>query len=121
MSTTVQKEFRGSAASKSLQTIATGLLVGGLVLCAITYTSDAYRFWHTYLVMFMFLLSLGLGSLFFLALEYLVGANWSTPIRRVMEILAGQLHWIFILSLPLFFFGKVTITTKKKWMHQWRF
>ncbi|MBU0560266.1 MAG: quinol:cytochrome C oxidoreductase [Bacteroidetes bacterium] len=54
-------------------------------------------------IMLMFLSSIGVGSLFFVALEYLGGAVWSTPFRRISEFLAAVLLILPIVVLPLLF------------------
>jgi hypothetical protein len=47
--------------------------------------------------------SIAVGSLALVALEYLVGATWSTPFRRVTENLASLVPVLIILVIPLFF------------------
>ncbi len=46
---------------------------------------------------------MGLGSLFLVAIEYLGGAVWSTPFRRVAEILASTLLIVPIVAIPIYF------------------
>lgn len=47
------------------------------------------RFWANWILWFLFLLTIGLGSLFIVALEHVVGAKWSRPLRRVPERLSS--------------------------------
>ena len=47
------------------------------------------RFWINWIVWFLFLLTIGLGCLFIVALEHVVGARWSIPLRRVPERLSS--------------------------------
>lgn len=54
--------------------------------------ADAPRFWGAWITGFLFLQTLMLGCLFQPALEHLVGARWSVPLRRVPERL-GTLAW----------------------------
>jgi len=49
------------------------------------------RFFANWVVWFTSLLSVGLGALFMVALEHLVGARWSVPLRRVPERVSGLL------------------------------
>jgi hypothetical protein len=49
------------------------------------------RFWANWLVWFLFLFTLALGCLFLVAIEHLVAAKWSVPIRRLPERLATLL------------------------------
>ncbi len=84
-------------------TIGFTLLGIGLVLGIIAYIIDPQRASYSYLTSFMFLISLGVGSLFLVSLEYLSGAVWSTPFRRISEFFAGIIPYIVIISIPLFF------------------
>ena len=83
--------------------IAIALLVIGLVPGITGYIIDPQRASYSYLTSFMFLVSLGVGSLFLVSLEYLAGAAWSTPFRRVSEFLSGIIPYLVILSIPLLF------------------
>jgi hypothetical protein len=47
------------------------------------------RFWCNWILWFVFLLTIGLGCLFIVALEHVVGAKWSIPLRRIPERLSG--------------------------------
>ena len=49
------------------------------------------RFWANWILWFIFLFTVGLGALFMVALEHLINAKWSVPIRRVPERLATLL------------------------------
>jgi hypothetical protein len=49
------------------------------------------RFWANWILWFLFLATLALGCLFLVALEHLVGARWSVPIRRIPERLGTLL------------------------------
>ncbi|GLH73023.1 membrane protein [Geothrix limicola] len=49
------------------------------------------RFWANWVLWFVLLFTLGLGSLFIVALEHLVSAKWSVPVRRIPERLATLL------------------------------
>jgi hypothetical protein len=67
--------------------IAGGVGVVGVI--ATLLFSGAERFWINWILWFLFLLTIGLGCLFLVALEHVVGAKWSIPLRRVPERLAG--------------------------------
>lgn len=55
------------------------------------------RFWSNWLLWFLFLAGTGLGCLFLVALEHLVGARWSVPVRRTAERLSG----LILLAAPV--------------------
>lgn len=102
---TASKVWKGSTTSSALGMFGIGFLVLGILGMGLSWSVDSKHFWHVYLVMFMFLLSLGLGALFYIALEYLVGAYWSVPIRRVTEGIAGLIIPVAFLSIPIFMGG----------------
>ncbi|MEJ2494011.1 MAG: quinol:cytochrome C oxidoreductase [Ignavibacteriaceae bacterium] len=79
------------------------LLVVGLVLGISGFLVDSYRASFAYLVSFIFFLSIVVGSLFLVALEYAANADWSTPFRRVSEFLAAGLPLLLIFAIPLMF------------------
>lgn len=78
------------------------LLAVGLVLVVFSYFVDYTRSAFNNLVLLMFLTSIGLGSLFLVALEYVGGAVWSTPFRRISEFLAAILIIIPIIAIPVY-------------------
>ena len=72
------------------------LLLGAMALGAAgvlgTYFAAGHeRFWANWVLWFVLMFTLGLGSLFIVALEHLVSAKWSVPIRRIPERLATLL------------------------------
>ena len=81
------------------------LFVVGTVLSLLAFFIDQERAVFNYLVTYMMIVSIGLGSLFLIALEYIAGADWSTPIRRIPEFFAGLLPVLLILVLPLLIFN----------------
>lgn len=83
--------------------IAIGLTAVGLILVVFAYFMDSTRSAFNNIVLLMFLTSIGLGSLFLVALEYLAGSVWSTPFRRIPEILAGVLIILPIVAIPIYF------------------
>ncbi len=80
------------------------LLAGiGLLIIVVSFLTDFKRGAFDYLWIYMFLTSVGLGGLLLTALEYLVGATWSVPFRRVCEFIAGIVPLLIILVVPLLF------------------
>lgn len=96
---TYQKKELPSSISK----IGMVLLVIGIILGVIAFFSDHTRASFNYLVSYTFMISIGLGSLFLVALEYAAGAVWSVPIRRVVEFFAATIPLLAILVIPLLF------------------
>lgn len=79
-----------------------GMLLAGIVLAVVSYLTDSHRALFNNLIGFAFVMSIAVGGLFFIALEYITGAVWSTPFRRVAEFLAMLLPLSILLALPLF-------------------
>lgn len=69
--------------------LAAGTAAGAAGLGATVLWAGWERFWVNWIVWFLFVLTAGLGCLFIVALEHLVGAKWSVPLRRVPERLSG--------------------------------
>jgi len=59
------------------------------------------QFAHSYLLAFMFFLSLCLGGLFLTMIHHLFDASWSVPIRRVTEHMGFLLPVMAILFIPI--------------------
>jgi hypothetical protein len=88
---------------KKLSQIGWLLFGAGLILGIIGFFTDQHRAILNYLMAYMFILSIGIGSLLLIALEYVGGADWSVPIRRVVEFLSSIIIFLPILVLPLIF------------------
>ncbi len=67
----------------------TGL--GALGVLASYVKAGPERFWANWIIWFLFLFTLALGCLFMVAIEHLVAARWSVPIRRLPERLSTLL------------------------------
>jgi hypothetical protein len=74
----------------------------GLLIVIISYLVDAERSSFNNIIGFMMLFCISVGALILVALEYLTGAVWSTPMRRVSEFLAAAFPFVLILAIPLF-------------------
>ena len=61
----------------------------------------------SWLLAFMFFLSIALGALFLVMVHHLTDAGWSVATRRVCEHIASLLFpWLAILFVPVIVFGK---------------
>lgn len=79
------------------------LLVIGVILGLIGFFVDPTRASFNYLIAYTFLISIAVGALFLIALEYATGAIWSVPFRRVTEFFAAIIPLLLILVIPLLF------------------
>jgi hypothetical protein len=59
------------------------------------------RFGHAYQVAYAWYLSLSLGALFFVAIQHVTRASWSVVVRRLAEVMAANLIWLALLSIPM--------------------
>jgi hypothetical protein len=89
----------------SLSRLGIIIFVVGTALSLLAFFVDQERAIFNYLVTYMMIVSIGLGSLFLIGLEYIAGADWSTPIRRVPEFFAMLLPVLFVLVIPILVFN----------------
>lgn len=76
-------------------------LLIGIVLCGLSFATNAQRTYFDLIIVLLAVLSVGFGAMFLLALEYIVGADWSVPFRRVTEITATVILIAPLVALPL--------------------
>ena len=77
--------------TRSPNLLISATVLGGLGV-ALSYVNAGHeRFWVNWIFWFVFLFTVSIGSLFIVALQHLVSARWSIPIRRVPERLATLL------------------------------
>jgi hypothetical protein len=84
------------------------LLVGiaGLVVTAFyppMTTGDVRRSWFAYLTAYAFFLSLSIGGIFFVVLQYVTRAGWAVSVRRVPEAMAKVMPVMLVLGLPILY------------------
>jgi hypothetical protein len=78
------------------------LIVLGGIGAVVGFIHDQSQFGFSWLLAFMFYLSLCLGGLGMVILHHLFDASWSVPIRRICEHLACLLFpTMFVLFLPI--------------------
>ncbi|MFH1197331.1 MAG: quinol:cytochrome C oxidoreductase [bacterium] len=103
MSDSFSIEYQKKDLPPLISKIGYALLFAGLVLVALSYVLDSTRSSFNCIILLMFLTSVGLGSLFLIAIEYLGGAVWSTPYRRISEFLAAVLLVVPLAAIPVYF------------------
>jgi hypothetical protein len=59
------------------------------------------QFQHSYLIAYMWGLSIAVGAVWWIAIQHLFAARWSVVVRRVGELLAQLVLIMAVLSLPL--------------------
>jgi hypothetical protein len=89
--------------------VSAGAAVGLAGVVAAGLLEGRERFFANWILWFLFLLTVGLGCLFFVALEHVVASRWSVPVRRCAERLSGLVVWLApvavaaLLALPVLF------------------
>jgi hypothetical protein len=81
--------------------IALGIGVLALAVAFLLTLAEPARFLASYLVAFLFFLTLALGGLIFVLIQFVTRAGWSVAVRRQAENLMGTLPLFVILFLPL--------------------
>jgi len=81
------------------------LLIGAALLVAslVGWSLDAPQFYFSYLVGWVFCLSLAIGALFFVIIQHLSHAYWSVVLRRISESLAWAFPVLALLGIPILF------------------
>jgi len=78
------------------------LMVVGAVLSVIGLVIRPAEFGYSWLLAFMFYLSIALGGLFLVMIHHLTDAGWSVAIRRFCEHLGALLFpWLAVLFVPV--------------------
>ena len=78
-----------------------GVFLGLSLMIGLGAEDGGRQFMHSYLVAYMWTLSVALGALWWVTLQHLVNARWSIAVRRVGELLAANMPVLIALSLPI--------------------
>lgn len=82
--------------------IAAACALLGAVVCAILGPGNPKQFFFSWLVSFLFFLSLALGGLFFVLIQYATQGGWGIVLRRIGETVFATLPVMAALSIPVF-------------------
>jgi len=83
------------------------LMAAGGTLAVLGFFYDSRQFAFSWLLAFMFFLSLCAGALFLVLVHHLFDAGWSVPIRRFLEHIASMLFpWMALLFIPIALLAK---------------
>jgi hypothetical protein len=75
----------------------------GAVACAILGAANPKQFFFSWLVAYLFFLSLALGGLFFVLIQYASQGSWGIVVRRIGETVFATLPLMAVLFVPLLF------------------
>jgi hypothetical protein len=84
-----------------LPVIAAAVAVLGAVACAVLGAGNPKQFFFSWLVSFLFFLSLALGGLFFVLIQYATQGGWGIVLRRIGETIFVTLPVMAALFLPV--------------------
>jgi hypothetical protein len=84
-----------------LPTIGVACAVVGAVTCAVLAPGNPKQFFFSWLVSFLFFLSLALGALFFVLIQYAAQGGWSVVLRRIGETTFAALPLMALLFVPV--------------------
>jgi hypothetical protein len=73
----------------------------GLVICVVALLVDRTLFFRSYLVAFLFVLGITLGSMALVMLQHLTGGAWGLVLRRPLESAARCLPLVAVLFVPV--------------------
>ena len=91
--------------STGLRAMATTAMGLGLIALLVQFVYNAQLAWASYLQGFFYILCLGLGGAFFIAINNVANSVWSQPFRRIAEGMTSILPWILLLVLPIIAFS----------------
>jgi hypothetical protein len=75
----------------------------GAVLCAMLGPGTPKQFYFSWLVSFLFFMSLALGALFFVLIQYAAQGGWGVVLRRLGETVFSTIPVMAVLFLPVLF------------------
>src|SRR5712675_880782 len=105
------QEYKAPESVGRLEKRALVIGVLGLIGCIIGWITSPEAFFRSYLVGFLAVLGLSLGSLGLLMLQHLTGGEWGIMIRRPLESATRVLWLVAVFSVPLIFGMKYLYTT----------
>jgi hypothetical protein len=84
-----------------LPVIAAVVALVGAVICAVMGPGNPKQFYFSWLVSFLFFLSLALGALFFVLIQYATQGGWGIVLRRIGETVFVTLPVMAALFVPV--------------------
>lgn len=78
-----------------------GIGLAGLCLAGVGAALDSHHFAFSWLFAFVSVMTMALGSMFFVLIQHLTGANWSVTVRRTAEFYAHGARILPFLFFPV--------------------
>ncbi len=96
------ENFAAPAGVDRLRLVGIAAAVLGLIGCGIGWSQHATHFFQSYLVAFLFWISLSLGALGLIMLNHMTAGAWGLVLRRVNEASASTLGLMALLWIPIY-------------------
>jgi hypothetical protein len=93
--------FRAPSQIDTLQKVGLGLGLIGVIGLAVGFASDHAQFYKSYLLAYVFVIGIPLGSLALLMIHHLSGGRWSLALRRTFEASSRTIPMMAVLFLPI--------------------
>jgi hypothetical protein len=90
------------------------LLFLGILFTIVSFLINSKHASFGLIMTLTFVATVGIGSLFWVGVEYVSSAVWSTAMRRPFEFIAGVIPFLIIIALPLLF----NMHTVFEWTHK---
>ncbi len=97
------QDFGLPASFGRLQTIALALGIVGALATALGAFTNIDQFFRSYLIAYVFWLSIAVGCLAWIMINHLTGGTWGLVMRRTWEAAAGTIKLMIVLALPVLF------------------
>jgi hypothetical protein len=75
----------------------------GIVVCALLGPGNPKQFYFSWLVSFLYFLSLAIGGLFFVLIQYASQGSWGIVVRRIGETIFATMPVMAVLFVPVLF------------------
>jgi hypothetical protein len=97
------EHFQAPPQIDTLQRVGLGLGLIGIIGLAVGFATDHAQFYKSYLLAYIFVLGIPIGSLALLMVHHLSGGRWSLVLRRTFEASARTIPLMAVLFLPIIF------------------
>src|SRR5690625_7844591 len=102
--------FSGGPRSWTVPAIAGGVL---LLLAVVGWLVNPPQFYFSYLVGWLFCVTVSLGAMFLVVIQHLSRSRWSVVVRRIVEKLVAVMQLLADLSYPIC----VGMIDQCRWLH----
>ena len=103
---TSDSNVRLGSSAATAQQVAGLVGITGLLASAVIGFTGMFGTTHEFLLKswmqnYLFVLCIALGAFFFVFIQHLTRAGWSTTVRRIAELIAANLQWAWVGLIPL--------------------